>query len=249
MPALTDIDYPETDDMPMGETELHQQWMIRVRDWLKWRYRGRRVYVGCDLLLYYVEGEPMHYVVPDVFVVHDCDPGLRRIFKTWEEGRVPNVIFEITSRATRRKDQAFKPQTYREIGVGELFLYDPTADYLNPPLQGFRLKQGPQPTRIEPDASGALHCRELDLLLRLEGDGQRLVAFDAATGVRLLTEAEAHFAALQAERAALDSERAARLAAEAELKRLREQLERNSGKSRAEGGESRDEGQGSREQH
>jgi len=78
----TEIDYPETDGQPMGETDLHIHWMIRIRDILKQRYQGEHVYVGSDLLVYYEEGNPRRFVVPDGFVVFDCDSGPRGIFKS-----------------------------------------------------------------------------------------------------------------------------------------------------------------------
>ena len=214
---IVEIDYPESDGKPMGETDLHRDWMFRLIEMLKYRYRGQQVYVSGDLLVYFEERNPKRYVVPDAFAVKDCDPGRRRIFKIWEEGRVPNAIFEVTSRRTKRRDLKIKPAIYSRLRVPECFLYDPTADYLDPPLQGFRLA-GDDYCRIEPDASGALVCEELDLLLRLEG-GQ-LLLLDGTSGERLLTEAEAGRAAQQA----LEAERQAREAAEAENRRLREML-------------------------
>jgi hypothetical protein len=149
-------------------------------------------------------------------VVKDCDPGPRRTFRTWVEQRTPDVVFEITSSSTRREDQGSKPRIYARVGVKEFFLYDPTQDWLDPPLQGFRFERG-RKVRIRPDATGALECRELGLLLRLE-EG-RLVLFDALTGERLLTEAEAADA-----RARTAEDRA--LTAEDEVRRLREELAR-----------------------
>jgi hypothetical protein len=75
-----DVDYPESDGKPMAESDLHRRWMIRIYDLLSYRYRGQQVYVGSDLLLYYTEGLPHDFVVPDDFVVLDCDPGERRTF-------------------------------------------------------------------------------------------------------------------------------------------------------------------------
>jgi hypothetical protein len=105
--------------------------------------------------------------------------------------------------------------------VAEYFLYDPTADYLRPPLAGYRLtSDGYEP--IVADAAGRLFSTELALWLQLE-DGE-LVLYDAQTGARLLTEAEDERAGREAERAVLEAERAAREAAEAEVERLREAL-------------------------
>ncbi|HEX5470357.1 MAG TPA: Uma2 family endonuclease [Lacipirellulaceae bacterium] len=209
-----EIEYPETDGRPMGETDLHRDWMHWIIDLLKFRYRGQQVYVSGNLLLYYEEGDPSHFVVPDAMVVKDCPPYRRRIFKVWEEQRVPNVVVETTSRSTKHEDTSFKTQLYEQLGVREYFLYDPTADYLRPPLQGWRLGKD-RFERITADAAGRLGSEELGLQLQLE-DGD-LVMYDARSGDRLLTEAEAN-------QAAYEAERAARERAEAEIRRLQQKL-------------------------
>ena len=228
--TITEVEYPERDGRPMGETDLHRNWMIRLLDILKYRYRGQQVYVACDLLVYFEEGEPTRFVVPDEFVVKDCDPGQRRVFKTWEEGKVPHCVIEVTSRGTRNQDTSRKPELYAQIGVKELFLYDPTSEYLSPPLQGFRL-HGNRYQPIECDEAGRLESQELAIQLHLES-GQ-LVLTDRRTGQVLLTESEAERQARQAaevraaeaEARAADQTRA-RQAAEEELERLREQFRR-----------------------
>lgn len=212
--TITEVEYPESDGLPMGETDLHRNWMMRLFDMLRYRYRNQRVYVACDLLVYYEEGEPSRFVVPDEFVVLDCEPGDRRVFKIWEEGKSPNVVIEVTSRSTKNEDTSHKPDLYARIGVQELFLYDPTSEYMTTPLQGFRLRDGKY-DMIAPDETGRLECRELGLRLGLE-DG-RLVLFDSQTGEKIQTQSEAAEA------------RAA--AAEAEVRRLREQLKRQGGSS------------------
>ena len=208
------IEYSETDGQPMGETETHRRWMTRIDDILCHRLRGQRAYVGCNLLLYFLPGQPARFVVPDNFVVLDCDPRERRIFKTWEEERVPDVIIEVTSLSTQREDQVKKLAIYEDMGSREYFLYDPTASYLTPGLQGFRLVNG-QMTEIEPRADGMLQCQVLGLDLRL--NGRRLEVIDSLTGQPALTEAEENW-----QRA--ESEKAARLTAEQRILELEEQL-------------------------
>jgi len=76
--------------------------------------------VASNLLVYYEEGDPSKVVVPDDFVVKDSDPNRRRTFKIWEEGKAPDVVFEVTSRGTRQEDRQWKPQKYARIGVDGL---------------------------------------------------------------------------------------------------------------------------------
>ena len=49
---------------------------------------------------------------------------------------------ESLSRKTRRKDTTTKPELYARLGVKEYFLFDPDREYLDPPLQGYRLRVG-----------------------------------------------------------------------------------------------------------
>jgi len=229
--------YPETDGKPMAETDVHADVLIYLREALKDYFRDKPdVYVAGNLLLYYEEGNPAASVAPDVFVVKGIPKQERRIYKLWEEGKAPDVIIEITSQSTRLEDVGTKRALYALLGVPEYFLYDPLGEYLEPPLQGYRLVEG-EYQRLEPTDEGALYSRELGLELRLEDGRLRLV--DPATGERLLTPAEAQearraeAAARQAEAAARRAEAAARRAAEeraaqleAELERLRAELAR-----------------------
>jgi hypothetical protein len=177
---------------------------------------------------------------------------MRDIYKVWEEGQVPQVVLEITSKGSREEDQAYKPDKYARIGVAEYFLYDPRGEYLRPPLKGFRLSAGGYEA-VEPNDRGQLACRSLGITLEL--DGRDLLLRDATTGEILPTEAEAAEARrqaaearrqaaearLQAERDAARAERdavqverdaaqverdaalARNIALEAELERLRKQ--------------------------
>ena len=200
----------------MGETDQHRKEMIREMELLGRFFEGQQVYVSGDLLLYFEQGNPKKSVVPDVFVVLGLEPRDRRIYKLWAERKPPNVVIEVTSRKTKKKDTVTKPALYAELGINEYFLFDPTEDYLHPPLQGNRLA-GDQYERIAADARGALFSRELGL--RLQAEGGQLMFYRSDTGERLLTAEEAR--RVEAE---------ARRNAEAEVARLREELRRLTGR-------------------
>lgn len=123
-------------------------------------------------------------------------------------------MLEITSKNTRSEDQESKPQTYAQLGVREYVQYDPTGDYLKPPLQGFRLVTGtyePLPVTERPEGRLVLYSAVLELELHVE-DGQ-LHFYATETGQKLLTHREAEQARLQAEHDRLQAEQA-RLQAE-----------------------------------
>ncbi len=170
----------------MGETENHKLAIFRISDILSRHFEGQPVHVTGDLLLFYEEGNPKKFVVPDVFVVKTFRKVRRRNFKIWEEEGVPNVVIEVTSKKTRKRDQVEKPALYRALGIREYFLFDPLGEYLDNPLMGFRLVDGVY-QRIPHDA-GALMSEELGLQLRVEED---LEFFVPATGERLLDRREA----------------------------------------------------------
>lgn len=223
-PNLTaEIHYPESDGQPMAETQLHQDCLVRIVDILRVRYAGERVYVAGNMFLYYEEGVVSACVAPDVFVVKGIEPYTRRIYQVWNEGPAPSVVFELTSAATRAVDLIVKPRIYESIGVAEYFLFDPTADYLEPPLQGHRLT--PQGfVRLEPNLDGKLESEQLDVFL--ERQGLELVLRDRKTGQVLETRSEVSKRETATMRDERDRERAAREAAERESEARREEAER-----------------------
>jgi hypothetical protein len=193
------------------------------------------VWVGGNLLLYYLEGRPDKSVSPDVMLArgvkskHDRDTWL-----LWEEGVPPTLVFEVTSRSTRREDTGRKKDLYERLGVTELVLFDPYGEYLKPRLQGYRLDRGRyRPIPLHPD--GSLDLPTTSLTARPEGEQLRLV--DTATGERLLWEEELE-AALREKEAARQKEEAARRLAEeraatAELRAAQETAAREAAEERA----------------
>ena len=205
------VEYPSSDGKPMAETELHQRVMIDLIFRLKaWAATQQRVHAAGNLLVYYEEGNPQRHLAPDAFVAFRVGNHERESFKTWEERAVPAVVFEITSKTTRREDTRTKRAIYQDVWeVDEYFLFDPREEYLDPSLQGFRRVRGAfQP--IRPANDGSLSSRRLGL--SLFRDGVLLRLRDTATGTMLLTpqdralRAEAEKDQVAAENARLKAE-------------------------------------------
>src|SRR5262249_4512403 len=98
-PVLPDIEYPESDGEPMGETPIHRRQMADVLDMLDDHYAGEpNVYISGNMMMYYVEGNPHKTVSPDVFVTLGI-PKLpeRRVYLTWAEGKGPDMVVEMHS--------------------------------------------------------------------------------------------------------------------------------------------------------
>jgi Uma2 family endonuclease len=180
--------YPETDGKPMGETGAHVRAILRLYENLHVFFQDvPNVYIAADMFWYYERGNPRACKAPDVMVIKGVGRHERLSFRAWEENAHPCAIFEVTSKKTRKKDLGDKKDTYAQLGVMEYFIFDPLGEYLDPPLQGFRLENGVyQP--LTPAEDGSLISQELGLRLVPEGEKLRLV--DAATGRPVLTERE-----------------------------------------------------------
>ena len=166
------------------------------------------VYVSANMFVYYEEGNPRAVVAPDVFVVMGAPDHDRRTYKVWEEPKAPDFVLEITSHSTRSADQGSKRRTYASLGVAEYWRYDPTTDYLDPPLRGERLVAGRYerlPLRTAPDGASVGRSEVLGLDLAL--DEGRLRLRNPATGRDLPSseELEARSATLEARVAALEA--------------------------------------------
>ena len=121
------IDYPETDDEPMGENTLQFQWINALVVGFERLFLDRPdVFVAGDLFWYPVHGDPKTVTAPDVMVVFGRPKGYRGSYKQWEEGGVaPQVVFEIKSPTNRPARVAEKQALYDQFGVEEYYLYDP----------------------------------------------------------------------------------------------------------------------------
>ena len=115
-------------------------------------------------------------MAPDVFVVLGANSADRCTYLLWEEPKAPDFVLEITSCSTRHEDQVIKRDLYRSLGVREYFLFDPTNDYLKPPLQGLELVARDYrrlPARELAEGGLALASAMLGLELRVTERGLR----------------------------------------------------------------------------
>jgi Uma2 family endonuclease len=214
-------------DEPQMESYRHLMQMLWLIATLRWHWRDRSDYfVGGNLTVYFSprQMKSEDFRGPDFFVVLGVDGTRERAsWVVWEEdGKYPNVILEILSDSTERKDRGEKKQIYQDVfRTPEYFLFDPESRV----LEGFRLVSGRyQP--MPPDAAGRLESDQLDLLLGVLDGEVRLYTRDG----RPIPKPEE--AAVQAQVRADDEKRRAddekRRADEAEA-RLAELLARRTG--------------------
>jgi Uma2 family endonuclease len=185
---LRRFEYPTSDGKPMAETDFHRDLMVELIDTLDNRFAAApRVYVSGNLLVFYEPGNKRKHVSPDVFVVRGVPKKKRPYYLTWEEGRMPSFVIELTSKSTRHEDKKTNFALYRDVlKVKEYFLFDPFADYLKPRLQGYRLRK----SAYVPVTPVAGRRPSQAIGLHLEPVGRELRLYDPETGEWLPTSRE-----------------------------------------------------------
>jgi Uma2 family endonuclease len=178
----TNVLYPIRDGEPVAETFDHLYAIWVTLEVLRQYLEGQQATVLGNQFLYYAQGFPRLRVAADVMVIFGVDPGGRDSYKIWDEGQVPSVIFEITSKGTQQEDQIFKKTLYAQLGVTEYWLFDPKGEWLESPLLGFRLED----ETYQP----ILNLQSHVLQLRLQVEGKLIGFYQLDTGQKLLVPSE-----------------------------------------------------------
>jgi len=202
------IEYPESDGQPMSESDLHYWETVALREALTGFFEDDAlVYIAGNNFFYYEQGNRRAVFSPDIYVVRGIEKKLRRTYKLWEEHEVPCFVMEVSSRSTWLEDVGNKKALCARLGVSEYFLYDPEADVVKPPLQGYLLDNG-EYRRIAPQPDGRLRSDALGVDLWLDRELQ-IHAAEARTGRALLRpdEARAELTRAKAERESAKAER------------------------------------------
>jgi Uma2 family endonuclease len=200
--------YPTGDGEPVAETYDHFYVLAIVLEVLRQFLADRQATVLGNQFLYYAQGFPRLRTAPDVMVIFDVAPGGRDSYKIWEEGKVPAVIFEMTSEGTRQHDESFKKTLYEQLGVQEYWQFDPKGEWIPEQLRGYRLR-GESYEPITDEQSQPLQ-------LRLAVDGKLIAFYRLDNGEKLLIPDELV--------AALAQQTADRQQAEARAERLAARL-------------------------
>ena len=229
-------DYSRSEPLPdpPWEYEMMQSKPIsKFQELLEPRFQGQDdvLIIGPAGYLCRTRGDMNPTFVPDgIFAREVADPDgiiASNGYVIDEVGKPPDLVLEVASRSTGRRDYTVKREGYALFGVAEYWRFDPSGgDYHDVALAGDRLLDGKyEPIEIREDANGLLwgYSAVLDLHICWDDGGLRFR--DPTTMEFLLSNAESH-AELGEAHAKLDLERERRLSAEAEAARLREQLRR-----------------------
>ena len=152
-------------------------------------------FVAVELTLYLSQGDPDRFLIPDVLLaleVGDADPAtgdLREVYRIWDEGRPPDLVIELASKSTVKRDNVGKKEDYAACGVREYVQFDPMGSLLAPRLLVWRLAGDGTYDAVAPGPGGGLPSAVLPGLEWVQVD--RLVRLrDVGSGALLPTAAE-----------------------------------------------------------
>jgi Uma2 family endonuclease len=184
--------YPTEEDL-MGETSIHRRLVTYLAAVLRWLFHKQVCAVYENLNFYFTAVSTEKPVAPDIVVIKDTP---FEEIPSWRLGKTeptPQVVFEILSGETWRKDLEEKLPTYGRMGVQEYFAYDanskPLARATTQRLFGWRRdEQTGLLSPLQGWRDGRLWSRQLDSWL--VPDSVFLLLYDRHGNLRL-TEAEA----------------------------------------------------------
>lgn len=218
--------HPTEEDL-MSEAAVHRvviRYLVAVLTWL---FEGRVCAIHENLGFYQTGDSTEYPLAPDVAVVQGEAFTLVRSWRVDETGPAPQVVFEIASEETWKRDLDEKPERYAAMGMQEYYAYDP----YDPPLPlsrergqrlfGWHLDESTgllQSMPLLPD--GSLWSPHLESFL-VPGDTY-LHLYDRSHHLRLTkaeAEAEARRIALRRAEVEAEAKRVALQLAQAEARR------------------------------
>ena len=182
---------------------------------------------------------------PDLLIAFGVDPAAYRDSNAYvisEQGKPPDFVLEIASRATGRADTTAKRDAYAALSIPEYWRFDETGEHHGTRLAGDRLMDGVYvPIDLEelPDGSVQGYSEVLNLRIRWENGqlgwydpatGRPIVTLDDERDARIREQARADTAETRAdeERNRADTAEAALNAALERIRQLEEQQTRES---------------------
>ncbi len=164
---------------------------------------------------------------PDLLIAFGVNPDAYRDSNAYvvsEQGKPPDFVLEIASRATGREDTTVKRAAYAALGIPEYWRFDETGEFHGARLAGDRLVDGVYVSiDMEELPDGSLQGRSSVLDLNIRWENGRLAWYDPATGQHITTFEDERDARIQEQNRA-DQEYEAR---------IREQQRANTAEARA----------------
>ncbi|WP_437580473.1 Uma2 family endonuclease [Sorangium sp. So ce887] len=156
----------------MAEGDPHLDAKMEARDTLRAWFgrRGRRIYIGAEIKVYY-PGEKGF--TPDVIAATDVDPGPRVCWMVSAEGKGIDLAIEVHYAGDWRKDFVDNVARYAALGIREYFVYDIQRGHIKGhrlPSTGVRRYEG------IPSRAGRYRSEVLELDLTVEAGRLRFYA-------------------------------------------------------------------------
>ena len=199
-----DEGHPESDSAAV-ESVTHEDIRAYAVRALRIRFAAHPgFFAASDLGLLFERGNPAAVMAPDLLVSFRAGHRKRPSYKLWQEP-VPDLVLELLSPNTWRRDLEAKPGLYEALGVREFWLFDPIGR-LPRPVNGWRLDAGGTYAPVPALPDGGCRSAVLGLDLVPRGDGFRFR--DPATGELLPDHKETATARDRAESARRAAEQA-----------------------------------------
>jgi hypothetical protein len=151
------------------EGDFHFEAKSTAKDTLSGYFQriGRRVYLACELPVYY-PNEPLF--APDLIAVLDVEQKHRMTWTVSNEGKGLDLALEVLWAGRAKKDLEENVARYAALGIPEYFVFDRRRLR----LRGYRLTS-PTAKRYQPliPQEGRLSCSALGLELGIEGEKLR----------------------------------------------------------------------------
>ena len=223
-------DSHSTQEDLMGETAFHRALVHYLIEVLNWLFHEQLCAIYGNINMYQTANVVEYPMAPDVAVIKGVayQPTIRS-WRVGKSGPAPQVVFEIASEETWKKDLAEKPPRYARMGVQEYFAYDPHEFPLptskNRRLFGWQLDLDSQTMReMPPGPNGSLWSHYLQSWL--VPDGATLRLYDYNGQMRLMYgEFEAQQKQAEARHALSEAQRADAAVQQAEIEAKRAQAE------------------------
>lgn len=179
-------EFPPSEATP-PEGDVHFQAKARAREVLGSYFSriGRKVYLACELPIYYPD-EPIF--APDVIAVVDVETHPRMRWVVSDERKGIDLALEIHVAGDWRKDVERNVERYARLGIHEYFVFDRRRLR----LLGWRLEQGRHSYRPVLPQHGFYPSQVLGLELQIEGERLRFYH-----GGAVLQEADEMIATLE----------------------------------------------------
>lgn len=159
-------EFPVTEETA-PEGDPHYEAKSRARETLRGYFSriGRKVYVACELPVYY-PGEPMF--APDVMAVVGVETHPRMHWTVSQEKKGLDLALEVHVAGNRRKDLQRNVERYARLGIHEYWVFDRARLRLS----GWRLTESKQYRPLVPQ-HGFYQSEVLGLELQIENERLR----------------------------------------------------------------------------